>query len=180
MVDTKNHPVWDVYDEFRTARLNTLCYSRQLSTLTRINTTTEVLLAIFTSSTIASFWFWDTDIGQYSWQVFGVISAILAILKPILNLTDKIKKKSEIAAAYRELDQDFLNLRIKINQEGKYSEYIKKEFDNLLKKKKEIVLRYKDDGGAPCKRLVNKCFEQVQNELPVEIFYIPVEEEYDK
>jgi len=175
MKDNTDHPVWDVYNEFRTARINVLCYSYQLKILTRINTTMEIFLAIFTSSTIASIWFWKTNIGQYAWQVFGILSAILAILKPILNLTDRIKKKSEIASAYRELDQDFLRLKIMINQEKKYNKVSKKEFETLLKKKSEIISRYKDDGGPPCKRLINKCFKQVQNELPANNFYIPEE-----
>src|SRR4030043_846554 len=175
MIDNRDNPVWDVYNEFRTARLNILYYSHQLRNLILINTTIEILIAIFTSSTIASIWFWKTDVGQCAWQIFGVISAILAILKPILKMTDTITKKSEIASAYRELDQDFLRLKIMINQEKKYDESLKKEFEILLKKKGEIVSKYKDDDGPPSTRLLNRCFGQVNNELPVENFYIPKE-----
>lgn len=178
MAENGDHPVWDVYNEFRTARLNFLYSSCQLKTLLLINNIIEISLAVFASSTIASIWFWKTEIGQYAWQVFGVISAILAIIKPILKLTDEIKKKSEIASAYRELDHDFLLLKILINQTKNYDESLKNEFKTLLKKKGEIVSKYKEDAGSPNRRLLNKCFEQVEIELPVCDFYIP-KEAYD-
>lgn len=167
-------PVWDVYDEFRTARLNVLYYECQLKTLTCLNTTIEWLLALTTSSTVAASWLWTSVVGGYVWKVFGVIAVFIAVGRPILNFTNKIKRKSETIGAYRELDNDLLNLKIKISQNNKYDAFLKKEFQMLLKKKGEIIKRYKDDYVNQKLRL--KCTEQVKRELPVNNFFIPKEE----
>jgi hypothetical protein len=42
----ENHPVWDVYDEARTARLNVRYYERQLASLRRKNISLEVIIAL--------------------------------------------------------------------------------------------------------------------------------------
>lgn len=170
----KHHPVWDVYDELRTARLNVLYYESQLKRLTRLNTTIEWLLAATTSSTVAGSWLWKSDIGGYSWKILGVIAIFLAVGRPILNFTNKIKRKSETLGAYRELDNAFLDLKIRINQKKRYDSALKKEFQTLLNKKKEIIKRYKDEYID--QRLRSRCTEEVNKEIPVDIFYIPMEE----
>lgn len=172
--ENKKHPVWDVYDELRTARLNVLYYESQLKTLTRLNTTIEWLLAVATSSTVAGSWLWKSEIGGYAWKALGVIAVFLAIGRPILNFTNKIKRKSETLGAYRELDHDFLNLKIKISQNRKYDSTLKKEFQTLLKKKGEIIKKYKDEYVN--QKLRSRCSEQVNKELPADNFYIPKEE----
>lgn len=172
--ENKNHPVWDVYDELRTARLNVLYYESQLKNLTRLNTTVEWLLAAATSSTVAGSWLWTSVIGGYLWKILGVIAIFLAVGRPILNFTNKIKRKGETLGAYRELDNDFLNLKIKISQNKTYDSSLKKEFQTLLKKKGEVIRKYKDEYIN--QRLRSKCTEQVTRELPVEMFYIPKEE----
>lgn len=177
MPSNKDHPVWDVYNELRTARLNVLCYESQLKVLTILNTTIEYLLAILTSSSVAGFWFWKNETGEFIWKLLGVITVILAVGKPILNLGSKIKKKSEIVTAYRELDQGFLHLKIMINQAREYGTSQIKDLQILLKKKEEIVKKYQDIVND---RLKNKCYKRVNEELPIETFYIPEEVQHVK
>ncbi len=173
MSENRDSPVWDVYNELRTARLNVLCYERQYGTLTTLNTTMEYLLAVLTSSSVAGFWFWKNETGDFIWKILGVIAVVLAIGKPILNLNAKIREKGETVSVYQNLYQNFLRLKIAISQEGIYGPSQKKEFEDLLKKKTDVVNKHK--GGIVSKRLCNKCYSQVTAELPVENFFIPKE-----
>jgi hypothetical protein len=78
-----------------------------------------------------------------------------------------------MVSAYRQLDQSFLFLKIMISQAGEYGASQKKEFQDLLIKKAEIVKKYPDCFIS--KRLSNKCYKRVTEELPFETFYIPEE-----
>ena len=85
------HPVWDIYDEYRTARLNVKINEYLLSNYKRWNFLVEFILALTASSSVASFWFWGSETGQIVWKYLFVITAILAVLKPMLNLSGKIQ-----------------------------------------------------------------------------------------
>lgn len=167
----ENHPVWDVYDEFRSARLNVRYYESKLKKLSNWNTLTEYILAISISSSVAGLWLWENIIGGYVWKALGALAIFLAVGKPILNLTEKIKKKSELLGAYKELDHDFNKLKIRIAQNKKYDKLLKEEFNTLLEKKGNIISKYTDE--SPDYKLRKKCTEQVNIELPGDSFYIP-------
>ncbi len=81
-----NHPVWDVYDLYRTARLNVCYYSTKLNRFQSYNFLIEITLAITASSSaVAALWFWEHPVGEIVWKILGVISALLAVSKPILK-----------------------------------------------------------------------------------------------
>ena len=168
-----NHPVWNVYDEFRTARLNVRYYESQLKKLSTWNSFTEWILAVSASSGVAGLWFWENEIGGFAWKVLGAFTVFLAVGRPILNLTKKINKTSEMLSAYKELDHDFNKLKIKISTHKKYDEPLKDVFEDLLEKKGDIIKRYTDEYIND--KLIIKCTQRVNEELPVDRFYIPKE-----
>jgi len=85
---TKYHPVWDVYDLYRTARLNIKYYSHLLTHWKRLNTWLECSLLIFApSSAIAGIFFWQTPCGAIVWKWLIVITAVIASIKPIIRIT---------------------------------------------------------------------------------------------
>ena len=52
--ESANHPVWDVYDEMRTARLNIKCLSVEIGILERRSRCIEVILAITIVAVLAT------------------------------------------------------------------------------------------------------------------------------
>jgi hypothetical protein len=171
---SKEHPVWDVYNEFRTARLNVRYHEFKLRSVERLNMLIEWLLAISASSNVAALWFWKSEIGSIAWKVLGAIVAILAVSMPILKLTEKVRKYAEVLGAYLELEHDFNKLKIKISQERKYDNSLRKELEYLLEKKGNIIKKYKS--GHINEKLRDKCQEKVNRELPSDEFYIPKED----
>jgi len=80
----EDHPVWEVYDLYRTARLNVKYYSELLHRTEIKNFLLDlILLCSAPTSAVAGLWFWETEIGHEVWKYFGVIAAFAAVLKPL-------------------------------------------------------------------------------------------------
>lgn len=172
MKDLSHHPVWDVYDQLRTSRLNVKYHAGLLRKYRRINFWLELILAISApTSAVAGLVFWKTEIGAVLWRVFAVIAALVAVAKPLLGVANKIAKLEEILVGYKSFEHDLQCLTIAINQERKYAEVNQQRFSELLEKKRELITRNKVE--IRDKRLLRICQQEVRSELPPESFFIP-------
>lgn len=172
MKSTVNHPVWTVYDKLRTARLNVKYYSRRLESLERRNTAIEVILLITApSSAVAGLWFWDSPVGHEIWKWLGVAAAFLAVLKPFLNLTKRIKEFESVLSGYRTLEYDLMEIKSLIEQKQKYDAELKAEFKKALQREKVLVGKTPETRENT--RVKKKCEQEVLNELPMDSFFIP-------
>src|SRR4051812_21828723 len=115
-VPRKQHAVWEVYDRLRTARLNVKYYGCILCDLERVNFWMEVILAgAAPTSAIAGFAYWkDPGIGPAVWQCFGVIAAVVAVVKVPLGLPRKIKEYEGVVTGYRAVEFDLLEIKTNI------------------------------------------------------------------
>jgi hypothetical protein len=167
-----SNPVWDIYDEFCTARLNVKDHSVKLAHRKNLNTAIELTLAIATpSSAAAALWFWDTQFGRPVWQYVGALAVILAVTKPILRLTDKIQAYEERLTGYRQLECELHAIALRISQKRRYDRAAKARFDEAVKKKG--ALAEKPLELNPDKRLIRTLRLEIETELPPENFYIP-------
>jgi len=164
------HPVWDLYDEYRTARLNVYYYEKTLSKLQRWNFWIELVIALSVPS-IAGLWFFETTIGGIAWKTLAALAAILAIVKPLVKLSDKIQQNDEVLTKWRVLHGELQKLVISISQHRKYDEKMREQFLRLLETKTTI----KEPSEAANKKLKAICFEQVNKALPSDSFFVPEE-----
>ena len=172
MNDTANHPVWDVYDLFRTARLNIKYYSHKLTNLKRTNFCIELALAIGApSSAIGGFYYWNTPCGSIIWKWILGITAVVALVKPIIKLSDKIESYGKTVNGYRILEHQVEKNVIQIKQDKSYSE----KHRTLLESAIEMVgkLKENDPEIKINNKLKKKYQDEVLKELPVDNFYIP-------
>ena len=174
MRTSEEHPVWILYDELRTARLNVRYYEKQLSSIRRNNIIIEFVLALTVSSGIAGLWLWQNVVGGFIWKGLVTLAAFLAVLKPLIKLSDQIQQKSEILTSWRLLDDGLRNLMLQIKECGNYDKEMLNRFHTMLETKTAIIQR------EPLERidekLREKCFQQVCEELPSDNFFIPEEE----
>ena len=171
MATTEGHPVWDVYDELRTARLNVKYYGCLLANLQTQNTAFEISLAVTASSSVAGLWFWGTSAGTEVWKSLTAITALLAVAQPFLKFSDKIRSHEEVLTGYRTLEHDLLALKIDIKQQGAYTELHKTKLAEALERKGALVA--KTPRPKVSKRLSRKCRAEIDAELPVTQFFIP-------
>jgi hypothetical protein len=172
--NASEHPVWNVYDELRTARLNRKYYGCCLDRIQRFNTIIEISLAVTApSSSVAGLWFWKAQSGEVAWQVLTVLTAVLALMKPFLRLSEKIRKYEEVLSGYRILEHDLNTLVVDIQQKGVYSAGHKAKLQEALKRKGALVA--KSPQAKPSRLLVRRCQDEVEVELPHANFFIPKE-----
>ena len=167
-----SHPVWDVYDLYRTAKFSALYYSIKLNRYSWANSCIEVVLAVTTSSSaVAALWLWGTPIGQHIWKILLVVSAFLAVSKPILKLTEKIRKFEEVLIGYRTLEHDLMKITVLINQSMSYEKIHRSKFLEAIDRKGKLI--QKSPEIKIDEQLLNKCRLKVEGETPAEKFFIP-------
>jgi len=166
--------IWEVYDNYRTVRLNVKYYAERLEKFVRWNMTFEIGIAISApGSVVSGLWFLKNETGIVAWQCIAAVTAILAFLKPFFRFTHQIKKYEQTLSGYRSLDQDLYEVTLQIKNDEAYSPAAKKMFAAALKKMKILV-------AAPPERkyntaLVAKLVNAVNEELPKDSFYFPKE-----
>lgn len=172
---TEYSAVWEVYDKLRTVRLNFKYYSSRLGTLQAWNTTMEIVLAVAApSSAIAGLGFWKYALGALIWKFFGAVAAFLAVLKPILGLTRRVKETEGIVTGYRVLDFDLMELKAAIEQRGRFDGPLQAQFRKAIQPLRTLVTQTAAE-GRPNKKVLQRCQDEVMQELPVEAFFVPDE-----
>jgi hypothetical protein len=168
----EDHPVWTVYDKLRTARLNVKYYSRQLQKVERRNFFLElVLLVTAPSSAVAGLWFWDTEIGKIAWQQLGIVAAITAVVKPLLNLSRRIKEYESVLAGYRGLEFDLMEIKSMVEQKQTYDKSQKDELQKAMRREKSLVTKGPETRENV--RVLKRCQNEVESELPADSFFVP-------
>lgn len=166
------HPVWDVYDTYREARLWVIYYSERLNWYKGLNFYIEIVLAITTSSSaVAILWFWNTPLGQEVWKYIVVVSALLAVIKPIIKITEKVQRYEEVLTGYKGLENDLKMIVVQIKQSNKYGTIHRTKLLEVMTRQGELLQRSPE--AKPEERLHNKCKLQVTKELPAEHFFVP-------
>jgi hypothetical protein len=170
-----NNPVWDLYDNYRTARLNVKYYAARLETLQRLNTFLEVMVAIAApGSAVSGAWFLKTQSGLCVWQVVTAVAAICGFLKPFLKLGQRIKFFEQTLSGYRALEYDLYEIVLRIRDEEAYSPASKKLFEAAMKKKKTLVTSPPENSQN--RRLIERLYLEVVSEIPKESLYLPQEQ----
>lgn len=166
------HPVWAVYDLLRTTRLNVKYYTHKLRNAEKQNMIVQIILAsAVPSSAIAGFEIWDFGLGKHTWKYFTVFAAIVAFIQPFLGLTEKVKTLSAIIANYTNLLSEVESIKVSIETNKKYSNYDKRKFALLIKKRAKIeALEHVFDVD---KKLQKQYRIEVQKQLPSKYFYVP-------
>lgn len=168
----KNHPIYLVYDAKRTACLNVKYYGRRLRTVERHNFWIEVAIAVSApTSAIAGTLFIDTPLGHSLWQVMTFVAASLAVAKPFMKLSSKIKKFEHVLSGYRAMLCDIDDVLNKCLLDRSYSKAAQKMFEAANRKKRMLVEATPEPTHD--KIIIEECMTEVEKEIPHTNFYIP-------
>jgi hypothetical protein len=161
-----------MYDKLRSARLNVKYYACRFQFFERVNFCMEfVLMCTAPTSAVAGLWFWSTDYGKIIWGIMGIVAALTAIVKPLLNLTKRIKDYEGVLTGYRTLEYDLMELKSLVEQKQQYDQAIQAEFRKAMQREKALVA--KNPETRESNRIKRKCEAEVLNELPPENFFVP-------
>lgn len=168
----QDHPVWEVYDLLRTAKLNEKYFGYRLQKYGRINNFMEFTIAATAStSAIASLTLWNEGLAGYFWQSFLVISAVISVAKPILGITKSVRLYEEVLSEYRALSYELIQLRAGITTTREYNETHKDKFNEIMEK--HAILVSKSPENTENKTVKTKCVDEVLKAYPPENFFVP-------
>lgn len=168
----EHHPVWVVYDLYKTARLNVKYYAARLNSIERQNLFIELVIAIAApTSAVTGIWLLKTDAGQELWKYVAGVAAFAAVLKPFLKLPAKIKLMEQCLAGYRALEYDVEQIVNKIKTERVYSKPCRGMLDEAQRKKKVLVCNPPENNQD--QKLIERLYTEVNKEFPFEAFYVP-------
>ena len=166
-----NHPIWEVYDYFRTTRYRVKIYELKIHYNKRLDSSFNIAIAIFTPSSALASYFSDYQFGDILWKSLISIASVFAVVKPFLHLEQKLKDLYRSVGICEKTFLKLNDLRIKINENKKYTRSmmndfseIREDFNNSTSK---ILL------VNVSKRLGKKVKQIVNNEYPVNRFFIP-------
>lgn len=169
-----NNAIWDIYDNYRTARLNVKYYCVRLESLEKWNTSLDILVAIAApGSVVSGLWFINTQSGLEIWKIVSAVAAVAGFLKPFMKLGHKIKFYEQTLSGYRALEYDLYEIILKIRDDGSYSPACKKMFEAAMKKKK--ILATNPPENTHDKKLIEQLYQEVIQEIPNSSLFIPEE-----
>jgi hypothetical protein len=169
----KDHPVWELYDEIRTARLNVKGLQHELKWLRRKSITLDVIIATSGASSIGGLWFLQNGIGATLWRSLGVVAIVCAVVKPFLPYTENRITNARLLTSYRVLEHDLHCISVGVKERKHYDDQAKAEFRTAMMRKEELVKQ--TEGTCPRKQVILKLWAEINNELPEGGFYIPKE-----
>lgn len=162
----------EVYDNYRTARLNVKYYSARLEALLWWNQVSDMVIAVAApGSVISGFWFLKTANGLAVWQAVAAIAGLTGFVKPFFKFGQKIKFFEQTLSGYRALEYDLYDVILKIKEDDDYTGASKKMFSDAMKKRK--ILATNPPENSQNKKFISKLYEEVVKEIPTSSLYFP-------
>lgn len=158
-LDTNQHRLRRIYDDYRTAQMNRDYYACRLETLKTYNRYYEIAIAIGTSTAVAGWHVWQTPAGKTVWAFFGALVAVLTIVKPILQLAKDIERYSKLHTGYSDLFYDYRHIIDEVKARGGINKQTAGAAAAAEKRYRDLALQ---DDPKPLAKLVDECFAAIE------------------
>ena len=159
-----------LYDLYRNALMNEKYFGNRLEFYRRANRAIEILLAITASGAVGSWAVWDTTLGTYVWKALGALSAILAIVKPIIQLSKQVELHSKVYIGYCSLYFDLKSLVNEIQRTHTFTKELRRDQRQASDRYRHLALQV---DFPPKRKLLLKCWEEVNRQIPPRDLWMP-------
>ncbi len=159
-----------LYDKYRTALLNRKYYGHKLESFQRTNLIFEMLVAIGTSSAIGAWAIWRDDIGTIIWALLTGVTALIAVIKPLLQLPRKIEKYSKLFAGHGDVFYDLDALVEEVRERKELTEEMRHAYKTALNRIKKMAPQ---DDPRPSRELLDRYYFEVNREIPPQNLWVP-------
>lgn len=156
---------------YRTYLLNKMYYGHKLNRVKNINLALEILIAVGASgSGIAGLTVWNTEGGKAAWAVISAISVSIAVIKPILKLSDTISR-------YGKLYGDYANIYFKVKSieetVAANNDITQLDMDNYEEIRKRTAELQESDDPKPDKSLIIRLQKEINAQIPPQTLWMP-------
>lgn len=159
-----------VYDQYRTAIMNSKYYGELLEKFKKRNTIVEIVMAIMAPGAIGAWAIWKEFPWDWLWRLLAASAALLAVLKPILDFQRQIERYSKLWAKYTDLTNDYATIVAEIQVNHAVSAELERRIGTADTRHAE--LSSEDDPVPEPKRLLEK-MEEVKEQVPADSLWVP-------
>ncbi|MCX5999623.1 MAG: hypothetical protein NTU41_08560 [Chloroflexi bacterium] len=158
-------------DAYREALMNRKYYGYRLSRVKARSLCMDIVIAVGTSSAIAAWAIWkSTSAGANAWAALAGLATLLAVLKPILNLSKEVDRYTKLYVGHGDVFYDLETIVTKLGNVGNYTDEMQAAFDRAHDRIKQLA---PDDDPKVDRILLRRCFEEVKAEKPVDSLWWP-------
>jgi hypothetical protein len=163
-----------IYNNYRTTLLNRKYYGARLNTYQKFNTIFELLIAIGAAGSggVAGLAIWGSISGQYAWLGISGIATILGVIKPVLQLGQKIENYTKLYTGHSRIYLELKSMVEDIEILRTIPSNIKERYESI---RKEIVELGGIDDLSPDKTFIKKLQADVNEEIPPDSLWYPLE-----
>lgn len=104
------------------------------------------------------------------WLVLAGLVAIIAILKPILQLSKAVERYSKLLVGYTALYNELQGLVLEVKTRKTLTDEMWRCFRGQLSRLSKLDL---EDDARPSQRLAHRCYEEVNNEIRPSELWMP-------
>jgi hypothetical protein len=112
---------------------------------------------------VAGWYVWETRSGKLAWGAYAGFVAILAVIKPIVQVPKEIERYSKLHTGYADLFYDFRLLTDDIQARQRITQETGTAIAKAMGRYRELALQ---DDPKPSARLLDKCQKKVQRQYP--------------
>lgn len=174
MISNKYERMVQIYNWYRTARLNVLYYEESLRHWTWAVRGHDLLIALGGTSSPIAFWQHSSQpMAQQAWFYLTLLTAFLAILKPILRWDNQLKLYTELHTHYCDLYMDLKCLVEDITAEADLTAKANVAFEHCRTRFKELERKEPPPNNKKIRRLEGN----VKTEININACWFPAESE---
>jgi hypothetical protein len=161
----------EIYNLYHSAALNKTYYGALLARYQKWNTFLEIVIALTATGSGVSGWaYWQSGALVNIWGGITLISALLAVMKPFLQLNKKVEHYSRLFTGH--LD-NYLSLGAIVTKLRRRQELTSEMLQQFEIAEQRFIELSREDDPRPIASILQKCDEQVRKELPDENFWYP-------
>jgi len=162
----------EIYTLLSRSALNKEYYGVRLHRVQKLNDILEIAIAVGTTgSGISALTLWKIDPwGPLVWGTLTVVSAALAVVKPIIQLNKRIERLTRLYLGHTDNYSNLLVLVSRIKRLGTLTPEISSLFETAEAKFQELA---KDDDPRPDMMLLNRCEEVIRKRHPAQLAWYP-------
>lgn len=163
--------VKSINDTFRTALMNRKYYGHRLTTKRSCCVILDIIIAVGTSSAVGAWFIWrETPAGKNAWAIIAGLAALLAVIKPFLNLPKQIEKYSKLFIGHGDVYYDLKAITTELARVRDYRSKVQEAQGRVLDRIKQLA---PEDDPKINENLRRRFFEEVNREIPVESLWWP-------
>ena len=161
----------EIYTLLCRAGLNKDYYGVKLSRTQSVNTWFDIIVAIGAAgSGISALTIWSDEYGKILWGFLTAVSAIFAVVKPILQLGKKVERLSRLFSGHSEIYNNMIILVSRVKRRGELTVDMIKDFENSELRFLELS---KEDDPRPSIKLLQRCENTIRIKHPARDAWYP-------